>query len=122
MSEQNGRFSLKEMQGKTPAVNPIEAMRRQMALGVTGAVREKDIAEMVEKLKAMAMGGNLKAMEMFFKLTLGDGKSAGEEQQPKGMMALADAVEDLVDEIRIAKAAPPKSRAALNGKVDDDDD
>ena len=120
--EQNGRFSLKEMAKVTPAVNPVEAMRKAMALGLSGEVKEKDAADLIAKLKEMAMAGNLKAMAMWFKLTMGDKPM----QDDHARLAVADAIADLVDEIRIAKDAPPAKPAKLrhvsNGPKDDDED
>lgn len=123
MSEQNGRLNLKAMQEKTPVVNPLEALRRSMANALCGSVSENDMTKVVAKLKEQALAGDKKAMEIFFKLMLGDGKTPEPPKEPQGIQALADAIQDMVDEIRIAKAAPPKSRAAaINAAKDDDDD
>lgn len=124
MSEKNG-FNLKAMQALTPKVNPVEAMRKQLALSVYDNVHEKDIAAMMTKLKEMALDGNLGAMKMFLKLTIGEGNDKVPEApaESPGAAALARAVEDLVDEIRIARAEPPAGRRpALKGPRDDDDE
>ena len=107
----NGKLILDKARITTPPVSGVEAMRKQLALAVYGNVNDKDVADMMTKLKEMAMAGDLRAMQMWFKLTVGDGKAAAAApQEPAGVAALAEAIEDLVDEIRVAKAAPPKSK------------
>lgn len=121
MSEQKGKFSLSALQAQAPAVNPVEAMRRSLAMGVMGALTETDMAAMTAKLKEMALGGDHKAMKMLLDLA-GLGKPAPlAPPEPQGVKALADAIADLVDEIRVAKAPPPKSRpGVLNGPTSDE--
>jgi hypothetical protein len=135
MSSKNGNgFSLKQMAGLTPPVNPVEAMRKQLALAVFDKVSEKDIGEMMAKLKELALAGDLKAMKMFLQLTVGDSKPEKPEASPKGMQSLADAVQNLVDEIRITKAEQAdrngdpllkqsaKRITSMRDDEDDDDD
>jgi len=116
----NNGFHVKEMALRTPPVSAMEALRRSMANAVAGAVTERDMDEIVKRLKEDAKNGDKKAMALFFKLVLGDGKEPKEEKEPKGMSAVAEAIRDLVDEVRIAKAPPPRSLP--RGKRDDDED
>jgi hypothetical protein len=109
MSATNGKVNLQAMKQMAPPVNPAEAIRKAAALGLSGAMREADVGAVYEKLKQMALAGDKKAMEMFFKLTLGNGKEADARSNPGatdagGMKALAQSIQDLVDEIRITKA------------------
>lgn len=123
MSERNG-FSLKTLQKQTPRVNPVEAMRKQLALSVYDNVTEKDIGAMMSKLKEMALAGNLKAMQMYLKLTIGEGNEKLPEtpSETPGVAALARAIENLVDEVRIAKATGAKGKRPLAMTDEDDDD
>lgn len=135
MADKNG-FNLQEMKSKTPPVDPAEAIRKAAALGLSGAMKEDDVAAVYRKLKEMALAGDRKAMDMFFKLTLGSGNGAAPAAPPsadggKGMQAMANALRDLVDEIRITKAEqaalanggpPPKNSAARIKHMRDDDD
>jgi hypothetical protein len=108
----------------TPIVNPIQAMRKQLALAVYDNVKEQDISEMMSKLKEMALGGDLNAMKMWMKLTIGDGNEKAPKEET-GVQALAEAVSELVDEIRIAKAEPPRSKTKKTGRLleaEDDED
>jgi hypothetical protein len=117
----NGVLNLAEARKLTPAVNPVEAMRKQLALSVYDNVNEKDIKAMMDKLKEMAIGGNLKAMQMYLKLTIGEGNDKLPEppMETPGVKQLAEAIENLVDEIRIAQAKQETTRKVLK---DDDDD
>jgi hypothetical protein len=69
----------------------------------------------------MAIGGNLKAMQMYLKLTIGEGNDKLPEppMETPGVKQLAEAIENLVDEIRIAQAKQETKRKVLK---DDDDD
>lgn len=118
----NGSFNLKDMAKRTPAVPPVEALRRSMVNALAGAVTEKDMADIVAKLKEQSLAGDKKAMEIFFKLMLGDGKIPEPPAEPKGLNKLAEAIEDLVDEVRIAKAGAPKNRRSVLTGPDDEDD
>lgn len=136
MLEQNGKFNLKAMKETTPPVNPAEAIRKAAALGLSGAMKEQDVADVYAKLKEMALAGDKKAMEMFFKLTLGSGKGEDGRANPvagegQGMKMMAQALQDLVDEIRITKAEQAsrdndpllkKSAAQITSMPRDDDD
>lgn len=104
-------FTLTEARETTPPVDPVEAMRRQLALAVYDKVKESDIGELVEVLKAQAMKGDLKAMKMFFDLTIGkqQGTPAPKPSEDgQGLKAMADALQNLVDEICISKAQEHK--------------
>lgn len=121
MSEQP-KFSLKQMQLQTPAVNPVEAMRRQLALGLMGSVSETDMGKLAAKLKEMALGGDLKAMKMLLDLMMPKAEKET-PPEPQGVKALAEALQDLVDEIRIGNAdAPRGKRPLLNGPRDEEEE
>lgn len=124
MSGANGRFSLKELQDKAPAVSALEALRKSMANALSGSVSESDMIGIVGKLKEQALAGDKKAMELFFKLMLGDGKTQEPAKEPQGVQALANSIADLVDEIRISKEDAPKGRRrpVLTGPKEDDDE
>jgi hypothetical protein len=119
----SGKLRLKEARELTPPVNPVEAMRRQLALAVFNGVKEADVTQMVEKLKEQAMGGDLKAQKMFFELigAMGKQQAAPPPQDGAGLKMMAEALQDLVDEIRVAKAGPPRSKPAApaNGHGED---
>ena len=110
MSSKDGnRNSLKlsEAREATPPVNPVEAMRRQLSTALFGAVKEQDVLDMAGKLKEMAQAGNLGAMKMYFDLVLGSQKSAPPAPAAgdgTGLKMMAEALQDLVDEIRVGKA------------------
>lgn len=98
-------LSLKEARELTPAVNPVEAMRRQLSMALFDAVKEQDVINMANKLKEMAQAGDLKAMRMYFELVL------GKEQKPlppptdtNAVAQIAESLQDLVDEIRVTRA------------------
>jgi hypothetical protein len=124
MSEQNGRFNLKTMQAATPAVNPVEAMRKQLVLGLFNSVSEDDVAAVAKRLKELALAGDKGAMKMFFELVLPSAKSQADEASAHaGLKLLAESIADLTDEARIARAEPPKyRRKVLTGPKDDDDE
>lgn len=132
MSSKNGiGFSLKNMAESTPPVDPAEALRRQLSLAVFNSVKEADVLAVAAKLKEMALAGDLKAMQMFLKLTVGDAPKAPPAPASNGSAALAAAIEDLVDEIRITKAENAgrlndpllkRSAAAIANMTEDDDD
>jgi hypothetical protein len=111
-----GTFSLNGARELTPPVNPVEAMRRQLALGVFGAVKEKDVTDLVSKLHAMAMEGDHKAMKMYFELVGVMGKNQQPPAPPAegaGLKMMAEALQDLVDEIRISKVQAQHEYAAI---------
>jgi hypothetical protein len=126
MSEQRKTLKLGEAAALTPPVNPVEAMRRQLAMALFDGVKEDDVLQLATKLKEMALGGDLKAMKMFFDLVVGKEPKAAPPppSDGAGLKLMALALQDLVDEIRIAKAAPPASRqkALANGAHDDGED
>ena len=101
--DEKQRFNLTEMQELTPAPNPVEAMRKQLALAAFGGVSEADMIAMVGKLKEKAMAGDLRAMDMFFKLTLPDKPAEKPVNIEPGLKAVADAITELVDEVRVTK-------------------
>lgn len=127
MSDRN-TLRLDEARQLTPPVNPVEAMRRQLALALFDGVKEQDLLDMAGRLKEMAMAGDLKAMQLFFKLVLPAGEKAAPPppQDGAGLKAMADALRDLVDEIRVNRArddravretvALPPAQPAANGK------
>lgn len=123
MSGKNGKLILDDARRLTPPVNPVEAMRRSLALAMFNNVKETDVSALVDKLKEMAMAGDLKAMDMFFKLTTGAGakESPAASGDSAGLRMMADAIHGLVDEIRISKAPPPKSRNRLAHDEADED-
>lgn len=121
MRSGNGSHSLKldEARALTPPVNPVEAMRRQLALALFDGVKEQDLLDMAAKLKEMAMAGDLKAMALFFKLVLPADKPAPPPPEAgAGLRMMAEAIEDLVDEIRVTRARADRGPAALpaNGR------
>lgn len=97
-------ISLNEARELTPPVSPIEAMRRQLATAVFGSVSEKDVLAMTEKLKEMGMSGDLKAMKMFFDLVVGKDVKPTPPPSDAGANQVAEALRDLVDEIRVTRA------------------
>lgn len=119
------RHSLKlnEAREKTPAVDSAEALRRQLSMAVFNGVKESDVVAMVEKIKEQAMAGDHKAQKMFFDLIGATGKAAPPPpaQDSAGLKMMAEALTDLVDEIRISKAPGPKSRKQLANGVEDDE-
>lgn len=126
MRGNNGNQSLKldDARALTPAVNPVEAMRRQLALALFDSVKPQDVLDMALKLKEMAQGGDLKAMKMYFDLVIGkDNKPAPPLPDQNGLKLIGEALQDLVDEIRISKAERPKSARlpapASNGNEED---
>jgi hypothetical protein len=128
MREQpNHSLKLDDARAMTPPVNPVEAMRRQLAVSVFGAVKESDIEQMVTKLKDMAISGDHKAMKMYFELIGVMGKQAQAPPPPQSSNTqIAEALRDLVDEIRVTRAKSNDPRmvrelAALNGDNDHDE-
>lgn len=120
-------LKLDEARRATPPVNPIEAMKQQIAVAVFGAVKEAEVAELVEKLRSMAMAGDLKAAKLYFDLLL------PKEQKPAppppaeipGLQQVAEAMRDLVDEIRVTKARSARAELEalpINGTSDGDDE
>jgi hypothetical protein len=125
MSTEHPRHPLRleDSRALTPPVNPVEAMRRQLALALFDGVKEQDMLDMAAKLKEMAMSGDLKAMKMYFDLMLPKEKVAPPPQDGAGLRMMAEALQDLVDEIRVSKAAPPRSAAKmLNGVAHADEE
>lgn len=118
----NGKLTLELARELTPPVPPLEAMRRQLQLALFDGIKEQDVLDMATKLKEMAMAGDLKAMKMFLDLAVGkDQKPAPPPPSPTA--GVAEAIRDLVDEIRISRAGPPKSRLKeiANGKPHGDE-
>jgi len=115
----NQPLKLDDARAMTPPVNPVEAMRRQLAVAVFGAVKEKDLTDMVEKLKSQAQAGDLKAMKMYFELVGVMGKQQAPPAAGDSAAArqIAEALQDLVDEIRVtrAKSEPKRIAAEKNG-------
>ncbi len=124
MSESNGKhrsLTLDQARTLTPAVNPVEAMRRNLQMAVFGSVSEADMLAMANKLKEQAMGGDLKAMKLYFELMLGkDQKPA----PPPPTTGIAEALRDLVDEIRVTRARndDPRMQRELAALKDGEDD
>lgn len=114
MQNSNGNHSLKldEARKLTPAVDPVEAMRRNLALAVFGGVSEQDVMGIVGKIKEQALAGDHKAQQLLLKLVLGDGKVAPAQASTDGagLRMMAEAIKDLVDEIRIDKHAKKPKR------------
>jgi hypothetical protein len=101
----NRSLTLKEARELTPPVDPVQALRCQLQMALFNGVKEDDVVKMAEKLRDMAMGGDLKAMKMYFELVVGkDRKEAAPPADSAGLRMMAEAMRDLVDEIRIAKA------------------
>lgn len=113
-NERNGNksLSLAEARERTPAVNPVEAMRKQLAVSLFGGVGEKDMVALATKLKEMALGGDLKAAKMLIELVLPKEKPQAAANDAAANQ-VAEALRDLVDEIRITKALPPKDAKRL---------
>jgi hypothetical protein len=110
----NGRRipHLAQMRAQTPPVNPVEAMRKSLALALFGGVSEADVQALAVKLKDMAMQGDLKATKLLLDLIL------PKEQKPAAQAAdsavggqIADVLRDLVDEIRIGRATQAPRQA-----------
>jgi hypothetical protein len=124
--KRNGVLKLDDARERTPTVNPVEAMRKQLAVAVYGAVKESDVEEMVGKLKELALAGDHKAMKMYFELI----GVMGKQQPPPpaagdnaGLKLMAESLRDLVDEIRIGKAHAARDTKLLgNGESEDDDE
>lgn len=110
MSRKNGidRVTLDDARELTPPVDPVEAMRRQLALTLFDAVKPDDVLTLANKLRDMAMAGDLKAMQMYLKLVLPKDQAPPREDSA-GLRLMAEALQNLVDEIRISKAPPPES-------------
>lgn len=125
MSEQRHSLRLNEAREQTPAVSPVEAMRRQLALAVFDAVKEKDLTDMVNLLKTQAQAGDLKAMKMYFELVGVMGKTQPPPPPPQdsGIKQLAEAMQDLVDEIRVSKRPLPEAerKKLANGHARNED-
>lgn len=125
MRVNNYPLKLDEARAATPPVNPVEAMRKQLALALFDAVKPQDVIDLALKLKEQAMAGDLKAAKLYLDLMLGKDQptppppAAAESQ---GLKQLAQAMHDLVDEIRIAKAPPPADALLTHNGVRDDDD
>lgn len=117
-----GTLNLKDAAALAPPVNPVEAMRRQLALALFGGVREQDVLDVAQKLKEMALAGDHKAMQMFFKLMLPDGKALASPpaQDSAGLRMMADALRDLVDEIRVSKATEKKQPKRITAEDEED--
>lgn len=126
MSEQRHSLRLSEAREQTPAVSPVEAMRRQLAVAVYGAVKESDVEQMVNKLKEQALGGDHKAMKMYFELIGVMGKqppSPPPPQESTAIKQLAEVMENLVDEIRVSKRPLPEAerKKLANGHARNED-
>lgn len=107
-----GTLSLERARELTPPVNAVEAMRRQLAVALFGGVKEQDVLDVAMKLKEMALSGDHKAMQMFFKLMLPDGKQPpAPPQDGAGLRMMAEALGELMGEIRAAKARPAAALA-----------
>jgi hypothetical protein len=129
MSESYRPVNLKDARAMTPAVNPVEALRRQLAMGLFNGVKEKDLADMAAKLKEMAMAGDLKAMKLYFDLVLPKEKDPPPpppKDDSAGLRMMARSLSDLTDEIRISKAHQAKRQKLIgaNGAapIDEEDD
>ena len=116
----------------TPPVNPVEAMRRQLAVAVFGAVKETDVLALVHKLHAMAMEGDHRALKMYLELVGVMGKekpappasTATTEKDSPAIRQLAESLGNLVDEIRIGRASTARierERASLVNGSDHED-
>ncbi len=122
----NQSLTLAEARERTPAVNPVEAMRRQLALALYDAVKPADVVALAEKLKQQAMAGDTRAAKLFFELVIGKDKPGPAPGAERANNQVAEALRDLVDEIRIAKAdktkrdSDPRLTHARNGKDDDE--
>jgi hypothetical protein len=104
-----GTLKLDEARAITPPVSPVEAMRRQLQLALFDGVKEQDVLTLANKLKEMALAGDLKAMKMFFELVVGkEPKAAPPPSDGQGLKMMAEALQDLVDEIRVTKAREAK--------------
>lgn len=116
MREPNGKLRLSEAREQTPAVNPVEAMRRQLAVSVFGAVKESDVEQMVGKLKEMALAGDHKAMKMYFELigVMGKQPPPPPPVDANNVKLLAEAIQNVADEIRISKAQADRQ---ANGRL-----
>jgi hypothetical protein len=109
-----GTLILDQARRLTPVVNPVEAMRKQLALAVYDHATEKDIGDMMGKLKEMALGGNLQAMKMWLKLTVGEGGEKGASApEPSAIGRLADSIEEFIDEMRVSFAKGGKRPKAI---------
>lgn len=108
----NDSLKLNEAQAMTPAVSPVEAMRKQLALALFDAVKPRDVIDLAMKLKEQAMAGDLKAAKLYLDLMLG--KDQKPTAEVPGMTLMAEALRDLVDEIRVTKARSARAeREAL---------
>ena len=127
MSGSNGNrrsLNLSEARELTPPVNPVEAMRKQLALALFDAVKPQDVIDLALKLKEQAMAGDLKAAKLYLDLMLGkDSKPVPPQSAADsgGLKMMAEALRDLVDEIRIGKAKTAKrEQLTLNGAGGED--
>jgi hypothetical protein len=131
MSDRNGNgnrsLSLREARELTPAVNPVEAMRKQLALALFDGVKEKDVLDVATKLKEMALAGDHKAMQMFFKLMLPDAKASPAPVDPSGgLQAMARAIQNLADQVGVQreydlKASEHRAMVEASGGNGDED-
>ena len=113
-------LKLSEARELTPVVSPVEAMRRQLTMAVYGGVSEADVVALTQKLKDQALKGDTKAMKMMFELIGAMGPNAAKPAQDEsGLAAVADAITDLVDEIRITRMREGENRGRKN-KADDE--
>lgn len=122
MADRNGRKSLtlSEALARTPPVNPVEAMRQQLNLAIFDSVKASDVLDLANKIKEKAMAGDLKAARLYFDLVLGKERKPAPEPSTAG---IADAIRDLVDEIRIARARTDRQlQSELEALAGDDDE
>jgi len=115
----NGNLTLGRARELTPAVCPVEAMRRQLALAVFNSVKPQDVLDLANKLKEMAGGGDLKAMKLYFELVLGKEQKAtsAPPAESAGLKMIGEAMRDLVDEIRVNRGlAAEKERELIDAK------
>ena len=96
-------LSLADARERTPAVNPVEAMRRQILVAVAQSVQPEDVVGVLNTLRERALGGDLKAMKMYLEFTMPKQASPA-PAEAAGLKLMAEALTDLVDEIRINKA------------------
>lgn len=84
----NAVFNLADARRRTPPPDPVAGMRNSLQLALFGAVTETDVCGMAQKLKQMAMEGNLQAMKLFFSLVTGGGgmSAPAAQQQPQAVV------------------------------------
>jgi hypothetical protein len=114
MSRINHSLKLSEARERTPAVNPVEAMRQQLQLELFGAVKAADVQGIAAKLKDMALAGDLKAMKLFFQL-FDAGKAPSQTINiEKAILEVQEAVVQLQHTVAGTPALPHASREEEN--------